>query len=464
MIKPKNKFSPLLIASLAFPSTSYAIEDRTDTLPNAKPGECYAKVMVPAKYKTEKTTVVVKEASERVTVIPAEYKVATERVKVTEASTKLVPVAAVWGKETETIEISPARTEWVVGNLQSDIEVNPSILSAAEKGGVDLNTQKIGVCYHEHYQPAKFETRKEQVLVSEAYEKVTSVPAKYVRDTESVLIKPASTKLVEVPAVYETVKERVMVEPARSEWKKGRGLVEKVDGSTGEILCLVEVPAKYSIVAKRVLKTPATTKMVEIPAQYDQVSVSKLKSDSQEIRTQVPARYQTVTRQVKVSDAKYVWHPVETQGEWGPKTGNVICNKSVAAQTKTVVKNVIKQPATFKTVEIPAVYKTKQVTKLVSDARETRQAIPEITKDVSKRVKLSDAKLQWQSVLCETNMSKNVVRDVQLALKRAGYNPGSADGVIGRQTLLAVDAYQRKAGISSGGLTMETLNKLGVSI
>ena len=464
MTEFKLKVLPLVLASVMAPTIVQALEDNTDTLPNAKPGECYAKVMVPAQYRDETTTVVVKEAAEKVTVVPAKYEVATEQVQVTAASKKLVPVAAVWGSEKETVEISPARTAWVANSLKSSIEVNPVVLSAAQKAGVNLNTAKAGVCYHEHYQPAKYETKTEKVLVSEAYQKLTAVPAKFENATERVLVRAASKKLVEVPAVYETIKEKVLVEPAKSEWKKGRGLVEKVDGSTGEIMCLVEVPAKYKVVEKRVIKKPASTNIIEIPAKYEDVPVRKLKSDWQQVRADVPAKYETITRKVKTADAEYIWHPVATPGEWGSKTGNVICKKQIPAKTKTLVKKVIKTPATFKTVEVPAVFKTKKVTKLVADAKETRAKIPEVTKQVTKRVKVSNAKLQWQSVLCETNMSQDVVRNVQSALNKAGFNAGTADGVIGRQTLLAIDAYQRKEGISSGGLTMETLNKLGISI
>lgn len=468
MTKAKSTVLPKLLAAIVLPTVlpalAHAIEDNTDALPNAKPGECYAKVMVPAKYRDETTTVVVKEASEKVTVVPAKYEVSTEKVKVTEASKKLVPVPAVWGQEKQTIEVSPARVAWVSGSLQSNIEVNPVVLSAAEKAGVSLASAKTGVCYHEHFQPAKYETKTEKVLVSEAYEKVTSVPAKYESVKERVLVKPASKKLVEVPAVYETITEKVLVEPAKTEWKKGRGLVERIDGSTGEIMCLVEVPAKYKTVEKRVIKKPASTSIVEIPAKYEEVPVRKLAADWKEVREAVPAKYQTISRQVKVSDAEYIWHPVATPGEWGPKTGNVICKKQIPAKNKTIVKRVVKKPAGFDIVEVPAKFKTQKVTKLVSEASETRVKIPEVTRQVTKRVKVSNATLQWQSVLCETNMSQDIVRNVQLALEKAGYNPGTADGLIGRQTLQAVDAYQRKEGISTGGLTMETLKKLGVSI
>ena len=72
--------------------------------------------------------------------------------------------------------------------------------------------------------------------------------------------------------------------------------------------------------------------------------------------------------------------------------------------------------------------------------------------------------MQWRPVLCETNMSGTTITDIQQALKKAGHNPGAIDGVIGRQTLDAVDAYQRANGLPRGGLTLQTLEKLGVKI
>lgn len=441
-----------------------AIDDNTNTLPNAKPGECYAKVKLPAQYRDETTTVVVKEASEKVEIIPAKYNIVEQRVMVADASTKLVPVPAVWSTEKQVVEISPASTAWVAGALASKVAVNPTLLRAAADGGVNPTTAKSGVCYHEHYQAPKFETKSERVLTAQASSKNTVIPAKYNLVEEKVLVKPASKKLVEIPAVYETVEERVLVEPAKSEWKQGRGLVEKLDGSTGEILCLVEVPAKYKVVKKRVVKSAAATKVVEIPAEYQSVKVRKLTADSKEVRTAIPAKYEEVSRNVKISEAKYVWHPVSTPGEFGPKTGNVICKKDIPVKNKTVVRKVVKTPATFTKVSVPAKYQVKKVRKLVTDSKEIRTKVPEETNKVTKRVQVANSRLEWRSVLCETNMSPGVIAQVQQSLQSAGFDAGTADGVIGRQTLLAVDAYQRRKGLATGGLTMDTLKSLGIKL
>jgi hypothetical protein len=441
-----------------------ALEDNTNTLPNATPGECYAKVMVPAQYRDETTTVVVREAAEKVEIVPAKYKVVEERVMIADASTKLVPVPAVWGTEDQVLEISPSRTVWVAGTIASNVVVNPTLLRAAADGGVNPATAESGICYHEHYQAPKFENKAERVLTAQASENVNAIPAKYNMVEERVLVKPASRKLIEVPAVYETVEERVLVEPAKSEWKKGRGLVEKLDGSTGEIMCLVEVPAKYKLVKKSVVKSAAATKVIDIPAEYQTIKVRKLVTDAKEVRTSIPAKYEEVNRKVKISDAKYIWHPVETPGEFGPKTGNVICKKEIPAENKTVVRKVVKTPASFAKVAIPAKYQVKKVRKMVSDSKEIRTKIPEETNAVTKRVQVANARLEWHSVLCETNMSSDIIAQVQQALTSAGFDVGIADGVIGRQTLLAVDAYQRQKNLATGGLTMATLTSLGIKL
>jgi len=88
--------------------------------------------------------------------------------------------------------------------------------------------------------------------------------------------------------VYTTApfEEQVLIKEAHTVWKKGRGLIEKVDDTTGEIMCLVEVPAQYKTVRKRVLVNPATVKEVTIPAEYKTVKVKKLV----ELKSRRPSR------------------------------------------------------------------------------------------------------------------------------------------------------------------------------
>ena len=79
-----------------------------------------------------------------------------------------------------------------------------------------------------------------------------------------------------------------------------------------------------------------------------------------------------------------------------------------------------------------------------------------MTDTVTRRIKVSDESLEWRSVLCEINMTTSMIQDVQRALSKAGYTPGAIDGVLGSQTMNAVDRFQRARGLPTGGLTMDT--------
>jgi TPR repeat protein/peptidoglycan hydrolase-like protein with peptidoglycan-binding domain len=53
-----------------------------------------------------------------------------------------------------------------------------------------------------------------------------------------------------------------------------------------------------------------------------------------------------------------------------------------------------------------------------------------------------------------------LIRDVQARLARLGYDTGAADGVMGRKTRNAIEAFQRAEGLSATGEATETLAKL----
>lgn len=464
----RHKLSTLMLsAGLVMPGFTSMAEpiDNTNTLPPAKPGQCYAKVMVPAQYETKEEKVLVREAAEKIDTIPAKYEWVEQKVTVTPAQSKLVPVPAVYEEVTEQVEVSPAQRLWVTAMSRKGLPVSPALLSAAKAGGVRIEEAEPGMCFREYYQPAQYKTEMKEVLVKQAAEDVETIPASYEVVEEKVLVKEASKKIIEVPATYETVTEQVLVEPAKTVWKKGGGVIEKIDNTTGEVMCLVEVPAKYKTIEKQVIKTPATTREEEIPAVYKTVKVRKLVTPAQEKRTPIAAEHQQVALRVKVADAAFSWVATHAEGKPdGAPTGNQICLTEIPAKFETLNKQVVKTPASFVKEEVPAVIETVKVRKLVAKAEEKRSKIPAEFKMVTKRSKVSDERLEWRQVLCETNMTRDVIVRLQEALEKAGYRPGAADGVMGGATLRAVDAFQQDKGLPRGGLTILTLETLGVKI
>ncbi len=433
--------------------------------PNAKPGECYARVWVPPKYKTVPEKVLVSEASERTEVIPAKYKWVTEEVTVKPATTRLEAVPAVYGTTKETILVKEAQRTWRTGLDPKSPPASEELLAAARKHGVDLDNAKPGMCYHEHYRPAKYTWEEQQVQVSDASEKVITKPAVYRWVEKRVMVSEPTVRYEEVPAVYEWVEERVLDKPAHTVWKKGEGPIQKIDEATGEIMCLVEVPATYKIVRKRVLKKPAGVRKVEIPAKYKTVKVRELVQEATAEKVKIPAKYKTVRVRKQISGPEFVWHEVHKHGEpRSTRTGNRICLVETPARYKTVTRKVLKSPATTREVTVPAVTKKVRVRKMVAEPQVKHIAIPAKYKTVTHRELVRDGYMEWRSILCKTNMTVSRIKAIQSALHKAGYYGGPIDGIIGKKTIAAVNAFQRAKGLPVDRyINIETVKALGVS-
>jgi len=215
---------------------------------------------------------------------------------------------------------------------------------------------KTGECYARVLIPGEYKTVEERRLKKEAsftlkahhptykwiekkmlvrgeYEVAKLVPAKYEWREEKVMVKPAHEHLKVVPAKYDWKVEKILIKPAYSTWKKGRGPIEKIDGSTGEIMCLIEVPAEYKTVKTRVLVEPEHTikEMHEghyntvkskvmvaeptivkhkVPAEYKIVKVKVVDQPAVVDKTEIPAVYETVTTRKKVTDSILEWRTI----------------------------------------------------------------------------------------------------------------------------------------------------------
>jgi len=308
-----------------------------------------------------------------------------------------------------------------IARLEAELNRLRSSASDSSQGLTPPNP-KAGECYARVLTPARYENRTQTIETVAPSQRIETTKAKYVHDNKRVVVKAASTKLIVVPATFKTVtetivvqeastrlikkpaqfrtvSEKILVSPARTEWKRGKGPIQKIDTITGEIMCLVDVPAVYKTISRRVIEAPASVASIEVPA-----------------------------------------------------------------QTKTITRRVVDIPATTREVSVPAVYQEIHYHKLAQPAQQHTVDIAGKSRTITQRVKVSDSQLEWRSILCETNTNGDVVRRLQRALKAKNYHPGPIDGVLGRETLSAVNSYQKNNGLASGQLTIATLNKLGVSL
>jgi hypothetical protein len=280
---------------------------------------------------------------------------------------------------------------------------------------------KPGECYTRVYVPASYETKTEQVLKKEQAEKIEVSPPKFETVKEEVLIKEPTEKIEAIPAVFKEVDEQVLIKPESEE--------------------LVVVPAEYQEVEEQVLVRAGYSTW-----QTDCGPVEKLAQTTGETLclVEVPPEYKTVTKRVLKA-------PARTEKVKKP------------AEYKTVKKQVVETPPTTKTTKIPAEYTTVQVQRLVEPAKEVRTPIPEEYEAIAKTVKTGDARVEWRQILCSANITTDMVRRVQEALKDKGLYRGPIDGSIGPGTMAALVNFQKSKGLPTGQLTTETIDALGLN-
>lgn len=237
-----------------------------------KPGECYAQVIVPPKFRAKAFSVVRSEASSRLETVPARYEKVSKRVLVK--------------PESSVIEVIPAQYEEV----------------------------------------------EEEVLVKPATRKIEVVPAVYETIETEVVVKPAHTEWKRVTDIdADAGNAFASAGPTIERFGDYKVLDTRVEDAG--LMCLVEIPATTKKISKRVVRTPATTREIVVPAEYRTVRVVReISPASTRVRT-IPAEYRIVeatelvaeettrsvdipadmateTAQEKISDTRIEWRPV----------------------------------------------------------------------------------------------------------------------------------------------------------
>jgi peptidoglycan hydrolase-like protein with peptidoglycan-binding domain len=254
-LQRRTAVSMVVIASLTLAVAARAdapVGTPFDALPNARPGECFARVVIPARYETRYKDVMVDQGEERIGVLDARfasqtrdmlirdaakryvvrqpvYKAVQERVMVRPAYERLEVEAAVYRRVSEQVQIAPARTAWKPGK------------SLADWSGVKDTKNKHGEVYC----------------------------------------------LAEIPAKTKTVSKRVLVRPARTH--------------------TVAVPPLYRTITRHVLVDPGGVEEVPMAAQYGQITTQKLVAEATSNRTTTAPRTQRIPYRVEIAPQRYDW-------------------------------------------------------------------------------------------------------------------------------------------------------------
>ncbi len=171
----------------------------------------------------------------------------------------------------------------------------------------------------------------------------------------------------------------------------------------------------------------------------DRIQVSQ---EQQVIARTIPAQYEVRQEKILVSPGRQYWKagrgPVEQVNQL---TGEIMC-----------------------LIEEPPVYQTIEKRILVAPEMPEYKTQPAAFETITRSRVVQPERTEWRRILCETNVTPDVVTNIQQALLNRGYNVGAVDGQFNKQTLGAINQYQVNNGLATRGITHETLSSLGVSI
>ena len=284
MIK-SHKYATFILMSTAIAGLASAGNARhmPELLPsNPEAGECYARVSVPAQYRTSRETVqveaaraeyqvtepelrarqeqvIVKEASVQYKVRQPTYRSVSDKIMVRPSYERLSVTRPQFNTVTEKIQVSKPRLVWKKGNpatLRAEGYIVHSTADAGRSGRGYRSTREYGrtqsnatlcgptceiwclveapgetVSYNRKVMtsagdvqrivvPAKYNTITKQVVADPGGVQEIPVPAQYRAITVEDVVKPASVRKVKMRPKYSEVTKKILVAPERYEWRR----------------------------------------------------------------------------------------------------------------------------------------------------------------------------------------------------------------------------------------------------
>lgn len=457
---------------------------------------------VPPVMQTVVEPVEVRPATVRKAEVPAAYEIVTEQVKISEPYREWRRGRAWVG---QAIEVVPLRAFVVDPSGQfKGYQVADRSLVPAATGGASRGVLDMGATPADNQQleddvwclvevPAQYQTVQRQVLKAPATTTDIAVPAEYKNVTKRVVVREATQRVVPVPAVYHSVyRQEVDFERARAMGYKFDPSGELIATPSGQPLMRaaavanqpnvqidralapdtwvreVRIPAEYRNVNRYVPEQPAGVRVVEVPAAYRTIKRRVMVEPARTETVRVPATYKTVPTQVLVraETTRTVPVPAEVQAITRYELDQPASLREVPVPelVQPLERQIVTRDAAVREEVVPAVYRT-ETRQVIDQPATTRWVdVPAQYETLTWQVKVSEPREERREVMCETNTHPDKIRQVQLALQSAGFDPGPTDGELDAATLAAVARYQQARGLPVHGyLDVETVRALGVA-
>ena len=368
-------------------------------LPAAQPGQCFAKVKVPATYKTQSRRILIQKATATRKLVRApQYRWMNKKVLVRKASYRTRTLPAQYKTVTKRVMVKPAYNTWKKGH-----------------GAITRIDNMTGQIMCRVKVPAVYKNVSRRVLVRKAQTQRTLVPAVYKTVKQKKLVAPAQYRTVRTPARYKTQNYRVKTGSAKYVWRS--------------ILCKTNAPKNYRAAPKQYRKAVVKRKPVArtvYKKQYRPRQSTASGINYQDYLKVMRAKVPKATK-MKKSSKKVVTKKRSMK------------NKMKAKTPPKVKKDVMKKPVINK----------QEDKKPVTNKQEVKK--PVVAKKSEATTKTPKA-----------NSKKSIVFGIQKALKDKGFDPGAIDGKMGPGTAAALKAFQSSRGLPVGQLNKDTFRALGL--
>lgn len=297
-----------------------------DVRQNARPGECYARLLMAPKFENFTDHVMVADAHTESHTVPEVAQMVDKDVMVAPEHVVHKTVAAVSHMEMQTVVVTPAtyREETIPAQYETRVEhvmVAPEHQEWVASAGIPTGAALVTPVDH---QPVRYRADgsltwpgKNPVVIPASDETadylqqgsaqtvycLKIIPAQYEDRRTQVQVSPASVRRIDVPAVVRQ-ERRVVVD-----------VPEHVED--------VVIPAVYQKQKVREIVTPGHTEVVNVPAVFQDVAKSRMVNDPQPVWRQVlcsrnasPAKIAEIQRAL----AQRGYNPGPDDGRLGSQT------------------------------------------------------------------------------------------------------------------------------------------------
>lgn len=212
----------LLVSTPAFTNSNFPY----DPPPEGLPGECFARVLVPAQFENYTEQTVIDEGSNRVSVTAPQFQSASQQYVVRDAGMRYEVRQPVYRRVSEQVMVRPGyQTLQVVPGeyrtVTEQVEVSPPRLSwkpstsLASMAGVRITQTRQGEVYCLVEEPGEVQNVSRRMQVRAESVRAIDVPPIYKTISRDVLVDPGGVREIPVPAQYGMLNVQHLVQPAR---------------------------------------------------------------------------------------------------------------------------------------------------------------------------------------------------------------------------------------------------------